>query len=156
MEIEMTRTRLIAALVLVAALNTAVQASPFIGLATGDVDFDSDRDTKRFSAAFVIHEDGTARGNVTLSDGRIRTTIRFLEAVVDVDCDTGEIDIIFLATIRQTAPGGPPTQDLMVGSVSTTDSPDCIIWDIQDGCPSIEPFDVPGVIFEIGDSCIGR
>ena len=147
----MNRAVLFAALSVVAGLITTAEASPIRGLSVGDVDVDGDRQSEHFSAAFLIHADGTARGSATLTDGRIVIKIRFLEAVVDIDRDTGQIDIVFFAVVRQTMPGSAPIQDLMVGSVSTTDNPECIIWDIKDSCPSIEPFEVPGVIIDIGD-----
>lgn len=146
----MIRAILVAALSVIAGLTTTAEASPIRGLSVGDVDVDGDGQSEHFSAAFLITADGTARGSATLTDGRIVIKIRFLEALVDINRDTGQIDIVFFAVVRHTMPGSAPIQDLMVGSVSTTDNPECIIWDIKDSCPSIEPFEVPGVIIDIG------
>ena len=134
----MIRAILFAALTVVAGLITTAEASPIRGLAVGDVDVDGDRQSEHFSAAFLIKADGTARGSATLTDGRIVIKIRFLEALVEINRDARQIDIEFFAVVRQTMPGRAPIQDLMVGSVSTTDNPECLIWDIRDSCPSID------------------
>lgn len=147
----MNRTKLLAALCIAAGLFTTAHASPIRGLSVGDVDVDGDRQAEHFSAAFLILADGTARGSATVVDGRSVIKIRFLDAVVDINRDTGQIDIAFVAIVRETTPGSAPIQDVMVGSVSTTDNPECLIWDIKDSCPRIQEFEAPGVIIDIGD-----